>query len=206
MYSIGMSQAVPEANPPRSCLRKSRGVISGCGPREKNTARLAPAITAAARYCQRAHRLLSAAVRFADILVIITQLPAAQAVSAAWLTATEMFGQPSELSTRIVSGSQFSADTSARLPNATIMPVLTGDCLWTSTHPMRKPVAIPSSPAITQAITQRPPRASPEQSMRDQMAVGQAGTAAAPRSPRPLVRPPSRPPPCSRCAGKACTR
>ncbi len=53
--------------------------------------------------------------------------------------------------------------------------MLTSDCLLTSAHPMRRPVASPSRPAITQTINQTPLRAGPGRWRSDRTAAGPAG-------------------------------
>ncbi len=144
--------------------RYSSGDISGCCSAAKKTTRLATAITAATPYCAIAIFLAAAGVRTDETVVIITQLPAAQAISATWLRPIEMLGHRSRVSISSVSGCQLSAATTPRLPSARIIAVLTRDCLLTSAHPMRSPVANPRRPAITQTINQTPLRAGPERS------------------------------------------
>ena len=87
----------------------------------------------------------------------------------------EMFGQRSSVSISSVSGCQFSAATIPRLPSARIIAALTRDCLLTSAQPMRRPVASPRRPAITQMINQTPLRAGPARSRSGRTAAGRVG-------------------------------
>src|SRR6478735_1424388 len=158
-------------------------------------------MTAATVYCAAAIRRTAAGLRVDATLVIITQLPAAQAIRASWLSPIEILDQCRALSISRVSGGQFNAATAARLPRARIIAELTTDCLLTNAHPMRRPVAIPSRPAITQTINQTPLRGELARSTIDPTASGPAGTAAVRRSPRPPARCPLPQAPCIRCAG-----
>src|ERR1700709_2391317 len=116
-----------------------------------------------------------AALRTDDADVIITQLPAAQAMSATWLSTVDTFGHPIAVSINSVSGCQLSAATRPRLPSAKIMAALTNDCLFTSAQPIRRPVASPRRPAITHTINQMPLRDGPARSTSDRRADGRAG-------------------------------
>ena len=69
------------------------------------------AMTTAMPYCHIAMRRRVAGLRGDETVVIITQLPAAQATNATWLRPIEMLGQCSRLSSSSVSGCQFSAAT-----------------------------------------------------------------------------------------------
>src|SRR5882757_9041935 len=120
-----------------------------------------------------AMRRIVAGLRLDEADVIITQLPAAQAISAAWLSAVETLGQCSAVSISRVSGCQFSAATRPRFPSARIIAALTRDCLLTRAQPIRRPVANPRRPAITQTINQTPLRAAPARSTSDRRAGGQ---------------------------------
>src|SRR5690606_21523548 len=108
-------------------------------------------------------------------VVIMTLLPAAQPISPTWLNPITMLGQPSAVSTNRVSGGQFSAATRARLPRATIIAVLTTDCLFARAQPIRKPVARPNRPAINQTINQTPLRGGPAPARTGRTATGPAG-------------------------------
>ena len=116
-----------------------------------------------------------AGFRSEDTVVIITQLPAAHAINATWDSPIEMLGQRSTVSISSVSGCQFSAATNPRLPSARIIAVLTSDCLLTRAQPIRRPVANPSRPAITQMINQMPLRVGPGRSRSDPTAADRAG-------------------------------
>ena len=67
---------------PRLRFRYSSGDISGCWPAAKNVTMLTTAMTAATLYCAIAMRRSVAGLRADATVVIITQLPAAQAISA----------------------------------------------------------------------------------------------------------------------------
>src|SRR5882757_665582 len=118
-------------------------------------------------------RRMVAGPRLDEADVIITQLPAAQAISATWLKTVDTLGHRNRVSIRSVRGCQFRAATNPRLPSARIIAALTRDCLLTRAQPMRRPVANPRRPAITQTINQTPLRAAPARSMSDRMAGGQ---------------------------------
>src|SRR4051794_2584559 len=120
-------------------------------------------------------RRMVAGPRLDDADVIITQLPAAQAISATWLNTVDTFGHRNMVSISSVNGCQFRAATNPRLPRARIIAALTRDCLLTSAQPMRRPVANPRRPAITQTINQTPLRAAPALSKNDQTVTGRAG-------------------------------
>ena len=81
-YSRGSSQdsSVPPAS--RLRLRYASGDISGCFSSEKKATRLTPAMMAAAVYCTMATFRAAAGARVDETVVIITQLPAAHAISA----------------------------------------------------------------------------------------------------------------------------
>src|SRR5262245_47494595 len=132
-------------------------------------------MTPATQYCAIAIFLIVAGLRPEETVVIITQLPAAHAINATWLRPMATFGQCSSVSISSVKGCQLSAATSPRLPSARIIAVLTRDCLLTSAHPIRRPVANPSRPAITQTINQTPLRAGPGRSRNGRTADGQDG-------------------------------
>src|SRR6478672_13276862 len=69
----------------RSCFRYSCGDISYCGPAAKNITTLTAAKTAARLYCAIAKRRVTAGLCPDATVVIITQLPAAQATNATGL-------------------------------------------------------------------------------------------------------------------------
>ena len=191
---------VPE---PRLRARYSLGVISGWRCPEKNSTRVTTAMSAATQYWMTASRRVTDEWRVEATEVIITQLPAADAINATWINPTEILACAVSISN--VTGGQLSAATMARLPSAMIIALLTTECRLTIAHPIRRPVAIPSRPAMTQTINQTPLRGGPAQLRRDRWATAQAGTAAAQRSPPPPARRPPRLGPYSRCAGSACS-
>ena len=197
-YSRGTSQG-SAVSVPRFRARYSRGAISGCAFPPRNNASVTAAITAATPYWMTANRRVARAVRLAATEVIITQLPAAETTSATWLSPIEMLGRRSAVSISKLIGAQFSAATTARLPSATVIALLTTDRWLTNAHPMRNPVAIPNSPAMTQTINQTPLRAGPALSMIGRLAAGPGGRAAVRRNPRPPVRLLHRWAPCIRC-------
>src|SRR6476620_11044988 len=158
-------------------------------------------MTPATLYWAIAILRMMAGLRSEETVVIITQLPAAHAINATWDRPIEMLGHRSTVSINRVSGCQLSAATNPRLPSARIIAVLTRDCLLTRAQPMRRPVANPSRPAITQTINQMPLRAGPGRWRRDRRATGPAGTEAGPQNPRPPALRPLRSAPCSRSVG-----
>src|SRR6476659_4962303 len=116
-----------------------------------------------------------AGFRSEDTVVIITQLPAAHAINATCDSPLDTLGQRNSWSSISVNGCQFSAATRPRLPSARIIAVLTNDCLLTRAQPIRRPVANPSRPAITQMINQMPLRVGPERSTSGPTVAGQGG-------------------------------
>src|SRR5215208_7051492 len=132
-------------------------------------------MTPATLYCAIAILRIVVGGRPEDTVVIITQLPAAHAINAPWENPIEMLGQRNTVSISSVNGCQFSAATIPRLPSARIIAVLTSDCLLTRAQPMRRPVANPSRPAITQTINQTPLRAAPGRSTTGRKAADRGG-------------------------------
>ena len=183
---------------PRLRARYSLSVISGWRFAVANSTRVTTAISAATQYWITARRRVTDGWRVEATEVIITQLPAADAINATWINPTEILAWTA--STSDVTGGQLSAATMARLPSATIIALLTTECRFTIAHPIRRPVAIPSRPAMTQTVNQTPLRGGSAQLRRGRWATGQAGIAAVRRSPPPPARHPPRRGPCSRCA------
>src|SRR6478736_5590366 len=75
---------------------------------------------AATLYCATATFRMVAGVRSEATVVIITQLPAAQAINATWLIPIETWVQRNRVSSISVNGCQLSAATRPRLPNASL--------------------------------------------------------------------------------------
>src|SRR6476659_1729166 len=75
---------------------------------------------AATLYCAIATFRMVAGVRSEDTVVIITQLPAAQAINATCDSPIETLVQRNRVSSISVNGCQLSAATRARLPNASL--------------------------------------------------------------------------------------
>src|ERR1700752_1914988 len=82
----------------RFWFRYSCGDISGCCPAAKNMTRLTAAKTAAVRYCAIAKRRGTAGLCPDTTVVVITQLPATQAINATWDSPIEMLGHCSTVS------------------------------------------------------------------------------------------------------------
>src|SRR3954463_9422323 len=91
---------------PRLRLRYSSGDISGCWPASKKITKLTTAMTPATLYCAMAIFRTVAGVRSDETVVIITQLPAAHAISASRENPIEMLGQCNTESIISVNGCQ----------------------------------------------------------------------------------------------------